>query len=466
MGHLATDATEDGRALQGAGVYGGRCLHNPAMRRLLRILAIFLGLVLLLGGAVVSALHLWTGSDGFRARVEREASTALDVPVTLSRVSVGVWPLPAVALEGLNIQARPALTLARVEARPVWSALLTGRLRVSTLVVREAVLPQTTLVLLGARLQDPSRQAAPGADKGGGEGEGLDLSWLPRSVVLDNVTWLNERGRGTTVQATARLDEDGWPASADVKVTEGGLKGAKAGLQREPDGATAWTLKVDVGGGTLQGPLKITPPAAASRDWVFEGALKTRGVEVSALTAPSRPLTGRLEADTTLSARINPKGSAAAIAEALRTQTRFTVRGAVLQGLDLLNAVATVGLSRGGVTELDTLSGHVATRGQTIELSELVARSGLLEATGTVTVAPSRALSGRVRVDVLRGVGGGMASVPLTVGGTLDDPSVTLTRSALLGAAIGTVIAPGVGTGAGANLGERIGEGVRGLFGK
>ena len=440
------------------------------MRRVLRLLAWLAGLALLLGGAVVLALHVWTGSDGFRQRVERQATAALGVPVALSSVSVSVWPLPAVALEGLNIQATPPITLHRVEARPVWSALIAGRLQVSTLTVRQAVLPQATLVLLGARLQDPVRQpaaaqaGAPRADE-----PTLDLGWLPRSVVLDGVTWVDERGRETTVQATARLDDDGWPAAADVEVTGGGLRGAKASLRRGSGGQTAWTLDAAVGGGTVQGPLKITPPVpgnAKARELVFEGTLHTRGVEVSTLTAPSRPLTGRLEADTTLSARIDPRASSSALREALRTQTRFRVDGAVLQGLNLLEAVATVGLSRGGVTHLDTLTGHVSTRGQTIALSELVANSGVLSATGEVTVAPSRALSGRLQVDVARGASGGLVSVPLAVGGTLDEPSVTLTRAALLGAAIGTVIAPGVGTGAGASLGGRIGEGLKDLVRK
>jgi hypothetical protein len=440
------------------------------MPRLVRLLIIALCLALLLGAGVAVALHLWTGSDGFRQRIEREASTALGVPVRLARVTVDVWPLPAVALEGLEIQASPALTLERVVARPVWAALLSGRLEVSTLRVRKAVLPQATLVLLAARLKDPAREVAPpagGTTRVGG-GEALDLGWLPRSVVLDDITWVNERGRGTTVTATTRLDEDGWPASADVEVTGGEMKGTKASLQREPDGATAWHLKAEVGGGTVQGPLKATLPVAGNpkaRDLVLEGMLQTRGVEVSALTAPSRPLTGRVDADTRLSARIDPRGSAAAINEALHTQTRFTVRGAVLQGLDLVNAVASVGLSRGGVTQLDTLSGEVGTRGQTIQLTELQAKSGLLSATGDVTVAASRALSGRLRVDLTRGASGGVVSVPLAVGGTLDDPSVTLTRAALLGAAIGTAILPGVGTGAGANLGDRIGEGLKGLLG-
>lgn len=434
------------------------------MRRIFIWTGAGLGLAVVLLLLAVFALGQWTGSDGFRQRVEREASARLGVPVTLSRVAVDLFPLPAVALEGLSIKARPALTLARVEARPVWSSLLMGRLAVSTLVVREAVLPQATIVLLGARLQDPANKPSVPGD---GD-EATDLSWLPRKIVLDNVTWVGLQGSSSTVQAELALDEDGWPAGAAVAVVRGALEGAKAELQREADHATAWNLKVRVGGGTLQGPLKLTPPEASSksRDLVFEGTLETRGVEVSALTAPSRTLTGRLDASTTLSARINPKAGAASVTDALRTQTRFTVNDAVLQGVDLAKAVATVGLSRGGSTALDTLAGQVRTRGQLVEFTNLVASSGVLAATGEVTVAPSKALSGRVRVDVTRGAGGEVVGVPLVVGGTVDEPSVSLSRSALLGAAIGTALMPGVGTGAGANLGDRLGQGLKDLFGK
>lgn len=434
------------------------------MRRIFIWTGAGLGLAVVLLLLVVFALGQWTGSDGFRQRVERDASAALGVPVSLSRVAVDMFPVPAIALEGLSIEAKPPLTLARVEARPAWSALLMGRLAVSTLIVREAVLPQATIVLLGARIQDPARKPSATAD----DGESTDLSWLPRKIVLDDVTWIGAQGRSSTVQAALALDEDGWPAGASVAVVRGGLEGLHAELQRNAGNTTAWSLKVDVGGGTLQGPLKVTlpEPGATARDLVFEGTLETRGVEVSALTAPSRTLTGRLDASTTLSARINPKAGAASVTDALRTQTSFTVNDAVLQGVDLARAVATVGLSRGGSTALDTLAGQVRTRGQRIELTNLVASSGVLAATGEVTVAPSKALSGRVRVDVTRGTGGEVVGVPLVVGGTVDDPSVSLSRSALLGAAIGTALMPGVGTGAGANLGDRLGEGLKDLFGK
>ena len=83
-----------------------------------------------------------------------------------------------------------------------------------------------------------------------------------------------------------------------------------------------------------------------------------------------------------------------------------------------------------------------------------------------MAVAPDRALSGRLVVDATSGLVQALNGVPLSVGGTLDAPTVMLTRGALLGAAIGTAVMPGVGTGAGASIGDRIGEGLKGLLGK
>jgi hypothetical protein len=150
----------------------------------------------------------------------------------------------------------------------------------------------------------------------------------------------------------------------------------------------------------------------------------------------------------------------------LQTQSRFTVRNAVVHGVDLARAVKTVGLSRGGETRLDALAGQVVTRGRAVALTHLVASSGLLSAGGQVTLSPNRALSGRVQVNLGAAAIGEAVGVPLVVGGTLDAPELTLTRSAMVGAAIGTMVMPGVGTGAGASLGDKIGGKLQGLFGK
>lgn len=424
------------------------------------------GLLALLGLLVVAAavaLHQWLGTGDFRARLEQESAAALGVPVALARVHLSLWPLPAVALDGVLVRTKPELTLQRVELRPDWGALLRGRREVASLVIRRAQLPQQGIDQLLAAMQK-KKQAVPGPKAPEPESP-QELDWLLRRVVLDEVTWRNPRGVATTVDGEARLADDSLPEKLNMQVTEGAWKGARLKLQREGD---RFAVDAQVGGGTVQGHvqyrLPTTPP---SREREIKGQLETRGVDVTALAASGAgtrgPLGGRLEASTTLSARA---ATAAGLADALQTQTRFTVRNAVVHGIDLAKAVTTVGLSRGGETRLDVLTGQLNTQGRAAQLSDLVASSGVLRATGKVALAPSRALSGRVLVDVTAGAAGSLVGVPLVLGGTLDAPEVTLSRSAMLGAAIGTAVMPGVGTGAGARAGDGVGEGLKKLFGK
>ncbi len=154
------------------------------------------------------------------------------------------------------------------------------------------------------------------------------------------------------------------------------------------------------------------------------------------------------------------------VAKQLQTQSRFTVHQAVVHGLDLEKAVRTVGLSRGGQTSLDVLTGQLATQGMALHFSQLEASSGVLSATGQVRVSPSTALSGEVQVVLGAATLGKAVGVPLVLGGTLAQPQVALTRSAMLGAALGTLVLPGVGTGAGASLGDRLGTEINKIIGR
>lgn len=442
-----------------------------------------LGLIVLLA-AVIFVLHRWVSTEGFAERVEREATAALGVPVELDHVAVDVWPLPAVAVTGISVQSKPPITVERVEVRPQWQALLHGRLVVSTLLVRRAVLPQQGIdgVLLLLQKKKPAASTPAPAAAQPQSAQTAQMDWLPRRTVLEDVTWISAAGARTTVQADARIGDDGLPDSVALKLLKGNLQGLEASLKREeqkpvtPGAAAAgdeWALRINVGGGKVEGKLGLkkvrsTTASRPGEELQLNGKLQTRDVEVSALTAPSKSLTGKLEASTTLSSRAATTG---ALVDALQSQTTFTVRNAVLQGLDLAKAVKTVGLSRGGQTALDTLAGQVHTQGKAAQLTNLVASSGVLSATGNVAISPAKALSGQVSVNLagdskIGNAIGGAVGVPLVVGGTLDNPEVTLSRSALLGAAIGTVLMPGVGTGAGANLGNRVGDGFRSLFGK
>lgn len=425
------------------------------------VLVAVLAAGLLLAG-VALVLQGWVSSDGFRQRMEREATAVLGLPVQLAGIEVALWPLPAVALNGVRVQTKPALTLARLELRPGWLALLRGRLEIATLVLREAVLPQQAIDVLLLSLQKRKQSAPAGprlptekTPKPGGDAEVAVTDWLPRRALLQGVSWVSLKGASTTMDAELRLGGDGLLDDASLHVLKGNLQGLRGRLQREEAGQ--WTLRIDVGGGTVAGRIGMQG-APGVQALTLQGQLETKGVEVSALTAPNRPLSGKLEASTTLKASA---ATTAGLAEALRTETRFTVKDAVLNSMDLVKAVQTVGLSRGGQTRLDTLAGQVQSQGRAAQLNNLVASSGALSATGQVAVSATQALNGRISVSL-----GSTVGVPLVVGGTLAAPEVTLTRGALLGAAIGTAMMPGVGTGAGMELGDRAGERLKKLFGR
>jgi uncharacterized protein involved in outer membrane biogenesis len=429
------------------------------MKRIFKWVALSLLAVLLLLAVGVWALQRWIGSDDFRRRAQAEVSTAVGLPVTFSPLTVALWPQPAVAVEAVQIDTRPALTLARLEVRPAWRALLRGRLEIATLLVRGAVLPQVGVDALLLSLQKKKHAAQ--VERGLEPENTNNLQYIPQRTVLENVTWVGAKGAHMVLDADAQLNPQGLPDDVSIKVLKGQLQGATAHLLRQ---GNDWTLAMAVGGGSIKGDFKLQPAAAVGAEFGLKGQLQTRGVELAALSAVPQPvMSGHLDADTTLSARTVSWGG---LADVLHTQSKVTVRGAVVHGIDLAKAVTTVGLSRGGETALDTLGGQVSTQGRAVQLTNLAASSGALSASGQVAIAPNRTLSGRVSVNLAATALGGSVGVPLLVGGTLDAPDVTLTRGALIGAALGTAVLPGVGTGAGASLGGKIGEGFKKLFGR
>jgi hypothetical protein len=426
------------------------------MNRALKWLLVLAAVVVVLFSAIAVALNAWVGSEDFRGRVAREMSSAAGVPIELGGLSVKVWPLPAVSVDKVRVRSNPPLTFERIEARPVWAALAHKRLEIATLYVRNAVVPQDAIAAVSAAFRKAHPDDA--TNKKDKPPQEAPAVMLPDRIVLEQVTWIDTKGGRNVIDATARMDDDGLPSHVDFTVTQGRWQGVKAKLDRA---AKQWLLDAAVGGGTIKG--KFVPGKSAKGDPLLQGELDTADVEVSYFTAPSKTLTGRLEAHTELQANLR---DLAAVADVLQTQTKFTIRGAVLHGIDLAQAVKTVGINRGGETRLDTLAGQLVTHGRAAELHNLVASSGALSATGNVDMSAEKHLSGGVNVNLAEKVAGTALGVPLVVGGTLDSPSVTLSRSALIGAAIGTAIAPGVGTGAGAKLGDKLGDSLKGLFGK
>jgi hypothetical protein len=450
-------------------------LHNSAMKRSLKLaLSALLALTLLLATAA-GALAWWLSGDGLRSQLEARLSERLGVQVTVAKLSLDVWPLPAVAVSDVRVATQPPLTAQRIELRPAWRKLLglggTAReLEISLLSLQGLSLPQKGLDQLIQSLsktehfaQQTRRLSAQNASK---TEEKLDegaaivvgLLAIPQQTRLDRVVWQSAAGESLSLLGDVNLNT------------------ARDQMQ----------LDLQLAGGKLIGQLRLPAPAK-NQPWQLRGELKAQGLDLAALPGARQRMAGRLEATMTLDASA-PQLSG--LGAALQTRTPFNVSGAVIKGIDLAKAVRTLGLSRGGETALQQLSGNLSTRGSgapmQLSLSELQAKSSILQASGAVSVGAAsspgapRALSGKVDVDLTAGgskvgqtvdkVVGQLVGIPLEISGTTAAPQVQPTKGAMIGGAIGSVMAPVIGTGAGAKLGDKAAQTLGGLkeklFGK
>jgi hypothetical protein len=401
-------------------------------------------------------LQTWLASPQARHQLTQQLADTFGVGVRVGQIKVLAWPQPELHLDELVLQTQPPLAIKALGLRSTWADTLRGKLVLAALEVQGVVLSQPIVDALNMlqqkkRLEQAKRTLEPEkADK---------PSLLPRHITLEDVSWVGGGGKRSTMGGVVRLSELGWLDEADLAVQRGSFAGSQVKLLRTD---AQWTVEAKLGGGTVKGAVTWQSSHNKSALGVLGGQLQTRHVELAQLTS-SPVLSGLLEAETTLSGRAKTWTD---VVDVLQTQSHFTVRQAVVHGIDLAKAVRTVGLSRGGQTPLDTLAGQVITRGRVVQLSQLAASSGALSVTGQVRVAQDTALSGQLQVLLAEQSLGSAVGVPLEVSGTLAEPQVALTRSALLGAAIGTAILPGVGTGAGASLGDKLGSGLNKLFGR
>jgi hypothetical protein len=443
------------------------------MKRSLKLaLSALLALTLLLTAAA-GALAWWLSGDGPRSQLEARLSERLGVQVTVAKLSLDVWPLPAVAVSDVMVATQPPLTAQRIELRPAWRKLLglggaARELEISLLSLQGLSLPQKgldqfqfiqSLSKTEQSAQQTRRLSAQNASK---TDEKVDeaaaiivgLLAIPQRTRLDGVAWLSAAGESLAL-------------SGDVLLN---------------DTRDQMQLDLQLAGGKLSGQLRLPAPAK-NQPWQLRGELKAKGLDLAALPGARQRMAGRLEATMTLDASASQLSGLGA---ALQTRTPFNVSGAVIKGIDLAKAVRTLGLSRGGDTALEQLSGNLSTRGSgapmQLTLSDLQAKSSILLARGAVNVGAAsspgapRALSGKVDVDLTAGDGkvgqavGQLVGIPLEISGTTAAPQVQPTKGAMIGGAIGSVMAPVIGTGAGAKLGDKaatkLGSLKEKLFGK
>jgi hypothetical protein len=392
--------------------------------------------------------------SGFIPQIEAAATARLGVPVRVGSLRLVLLPLPHLTLRAISIDDARG----RVGVVKVWPAL--AHLLADVKVVREIrfedVAGDAELIGRLARV----RQA------------GGPVRVRVRRVVLERVELRTAVATLRDLRMVAELHEAG--AVREVQVEAGRAlrivaRPAEPGRWALDISARQWTipsgppvqfdrlqatavlsgqgietrdLSARLYGGRLDGALAVTWSPA----WYVRGNLRVEAVRLqplATLVAGHGGLSGKLSGKPSFNMRAR---RAAELLASLRLDADFVIEEGALQKVDLV-AVARNPLAsppQQGETRFDELSGHLEIDPEGYHFSRLRVASGVLLATGEVSVARDRQLSGRVDAE-LRGTAS-LVTVPLVVSGSVGDPSFAPTKTALAGAIAGSVLLPGIGT--------------------
>ncbi len=380
-----------------------------------------------------------------RAGISLEKS--LGVPVTIGALHWRILPSPALLVEdAATVQPQP-IRISRLLLRPDLPALLARRVVFKRIELNGAVVPQLSLRGLGAQKED---------DEGG--------IWRiepapPARLFFRDLTWVSRRGLALVYDGEIDFDPDWRPRTADVRrpgtQPVADLRLVRRQTQTGADGQDRWSVRMNLGGGTSEGELRLTAQASRLR---LDGTLDSKGVDVAALMQAfgrEPVVAGKAAGPTTLRAEGE---SAAALAQSLQTRTRLQIAGARLLRFDMDKAVKSAGTDYRGQTPLDSLALQLDTQntanGIVLDYTGIKASSGALTASGRGRLSASRQINAELEVDLVEGIVG----VPLVLSGPVENMTVSVPKSAIAGAAVGTAVLPGVGTAVGARVGAGIGK--------
>ena len=236
------------------------------------------------------------------------------------------------------------------------------------------------------------------------------------------------------------------------------LDAIKARLSGTLAECTLSNLKIKLYGGALDGSAVIHAADAAVRaDVVFGNIAIQPVVEVF---NNELALTGTVDGKAKFSVKLKEFEH---FPQNLQLDGAFHIKDGVLGKVDLEQAVSNPLKegNKGGSTHFNEFSSLLLVDANGYHLEKLKVSSGAMNAEGRLDVSPQQQLNGLLDTN-LKGTAT-LISMPLVVSGTLREPVVHPTGSALAGAAVGTaILGPGLGTA----LGIKAGNMFNRLFGK
>lgn len=423
------------------------------------------------------AIPFFIPTQRYLEKAQEVATDALGMPVRIESMRFAILPTPRAHVGGVVAGEQQEISLKSLSVVASVPSLLAGKMEIASLSIQHPVLKKSGMDRLIALAS---------ADKSEGES-----AVVIRNIHLSEAKIEWPDATIPAFDANVEMDADNRLSAADINTTDDTLKlhlvpqeqkyqiTLQAHKWRVP--FAEW-LKIDdlqsamvLDGNNLQidalkarlfgGALDLNGSLDWQSNWEFKSKFKASQIvlpQVFAALGKKTPLSGNLSAngDCRMSAK-----TAGKLADNLAVDSQFKIEKGVLHGVDLLKVASLLLKSgAGGETQFDTFTGNAQVRGKQYKLNNLNVQSGLLGATGHVTVAPSKALSGEVKVEVKNSAS--MVAIPMNVSGTLDSPTVFPTKSALIGGALGTAVLPGAGTAAGVQAGEKAEKMLKGLFGE
>jgi hypothetical protein len=372
-------------------------MKHPLRRWLLGIAA-----VLLLGiGALVWFVSSRLPSDEEVAvRISEGFEKRFGVGLKVGGAHWALLPTPVLVLSDVATDQPRPITLRRVTAQLKLTELLHRVIAVDELEIESLVLPRESIRAFRGKGPKPHE---------GGNVIALPAPWTLAPVPLElvrwrDVVWIDRRDIALAYDGEVAFDPQWRPRQARIE-RAGATPPARLRLDREA-GQDRWRTRIDVGGGTWNGVTLFEMPAGGKLRVSAE--LDPRQVDIEGLVQAfgrRTSVAGKVNGHSTLVAEADEANELGALIRSMHTRTTFSVRPATLTKVDIAKAVTTAGISRGGTTPLDELTGTLDTQGTengiVMRYTNLKARSGVLTASGNLQLFNRKMERHRPLADLL-----------------------------------------------------------------
>ena len=368
--------------------------------------------VAVLAAIVIGGVRLVPMSTYIPA-IEKMATEHIGEPITIGSMHVSILSGFAINLENVNVGATQDVKIDKVMLTPEFGSVFSDvkmirKLEIESAKVAEQVLPrlqkwqntavgdtslQIDRVLIKSVILESQIALVPSFS--------ADFRFAPESTIQQALLSSNDgklnveivpNGSQFDISVTA---SKGWvpPIGPKMEFTDLTLKAVASGNQIKVesfqallyDGAAKGSAIVNWGG-----------------PWSVSGELTAERInleELMAVFTSEAKSTGRLEA------RMRYALSSPALAtlfDAAQIDARFGIKKGDLDGVDLVRALQSGGrgVTQGGATRFDEISGTMSLKGGLYEYRNLRLSSGLLSATGGFEVSSGKDINGRVLVDL------------------------------------------------------------------